>query len=263
MKFFILFAILAQMSAAQAQDFKVLLTSFDPFGGSPNNNTQAIVAELSQMAAQLGASVVIQSCNLPVVYDAGAEAAMDCVRKGTPDLVISMGEAGCFLQIETAATNLDKSPGFPDNSGLIRNGTAIVAGGPLRSGFNYPVQSMYCALGATSPPVKVSIDPGAFVCNNTAYHLSQDLKAKGIPFTFIHVPNTRCVPAQVDPKKNAQVLAKMISTAIATLRGPGPKGTMPTTRAEALTFLQQQSAHGVPPCAVSFAQKVLSAYPSP
>jgi pyrrolidone-carboxylate peptidase len=197
---------------AQAS-FTVLLTSFDPFGGSQANNTQPIVGVLTQMASTLGTDVVLKTCNLPVVYDQAADVAMDCVEKIKPDAVVSFGEAACSIRIETAATNLDRSPGFPDNAGQVRNGNKIVSGGVERSPFDFPVPDMYCALGGQASSVVVSASPGAFVCNNTAYHLSLDLEAKGIPFTFIHVPNSKCNPSQVDPQANAGLIAPMLRAA--------------------------------------------------
>lgn len=241
--------------------FRILLTSFDPFGGSSANNTQAIVANLAQMAAILGTDVEVKSCNLPVVYDAGAKAAMDCVAQIQPNAVVSFGEADCSVQIESAATNWDGTEDYPDNAGQVRNGSQITANGPQRSGFDFPVPAMYCAIGneTARASVVVSSSPGAFVCNNTAYHLSQELEPKGIPFTFIHVPNTQCSDAQVDPAGNAATIAHMLQAAIVQLRAE-TQVLMPKTQAEATGFLQDLQSKNAPACQIEYVQRLISSY---
>lgn len=251
-------AVFAMPSISQAS-FRILLTSFDPFGGSSANNTQAIVANLAQMAATLGTDVEVETCNLPVVYDAGAKAAMDCVAQVQPNAVVSFGEADCSIQVETAATNWDGTQDYPDNAGQVRNGSVILADGPQRSALDFPVPAMYCTLGDQASSVVVSTSPGAFVCNNTAYLLSQELEPKGIPFTFIHVPNTQCAPSQVDPAANSATIARMLQAAIVQLRA-GARALMPKTSAEAASFLQDLQSKNAPACQIEFAQRVLSAY---
>jgi pyroglutamyl-peptidase len=250
-------------SAVAVGTLHILMTSFDPFGGSSLNNSQAIVESLTRQASSIGQNIIINTCNLPVVYDQSASTAMECVTRYKPDVVISFGEADCVLRIETAATNLDKTPDLADNAGQLRNGSVIVPNGPNRTGFSFPVQAMYCSLNSASPPVEVSVTADAFVCNNTAYHLSEDLKAQNIPFTFIHVPNSRCSVGQADPDINARAVAQMLRGAIANLRNQESlfaTQAMPTTRDEASALLQTLQNQNAPACEIDFAQKVISAY---
>lgn len=251
---------------------RVLLTSFDPFGGSAANNSQPIAQLLQQHPEWMGANLQVQVCNLPVIYDQGAARAMDCVNQFKPDIVVSMGEAACSLQIETAATNLDDTPGSPDNAGLIREGTEIISGGPARSPFQFPVQAMYCGLDSMSAPVVVSESPGAFVCNNVAYHLSQSLVSqslanpsigsKPIPFTFIHVPNSECSAKQKDPVRNAKTIAQMLKSAIVQINQSDVQtlGFMPTTETQANALAQTYKSGHAPACEVNFASQLVKAY---
>lgn len=253
--------------------YKVMLTSFDPFGGSKANNSQPIVAELAKMAATIGPNITIETCNLPVVYDLGAQTAMDCYNKLKPDAVISFGEAACSIRIETAATNLDNTPGAPDNDGNERAGTPIIANGPERSGFNFPVEAMFCTLPSSGSNVDVSRSPGNFVCNNVAYHMSQNLESRNIPFTFIHVPNSQCSDNEKDPVANAKTIATMLSAAFSSLRNPPvpaslwphpPSSTlMPTSENEAQTLLASLISVGRPACELNFMNKLIAAYQDP
>jgi pyroglutamyl-peptidase len=259
---------------AQLAPYKVMLTSFDPFGGSSANNTQPIVAQLKTMAATIGPNITIETCNLPVVYDVGAQTAMDCFNKIKPDAVISFGEAACNILIETAATNLDNTPGAPDNAGNQRAGTPIVANGPERSGFDFPVEAMFCTLPSDGANVLVSRSPGNFVCNNVAYHMSQNLEPLNIPFTFIHVPSSQC-PANVkDPVTNANTIATMLSAAISNLRNaaapaslwphpPTNSTLMPTSETEAQTLLTSLQSANAPACELDFMNKLIASYQDP
>jgi pyroglutamyl-peptidase len=265
-----LYLVTSSASALAVEPYRILVTSFDPFGLSSKNNSQPIAKRVAQLAAVLGEGVQVDVCNLPVVFDNAAIAAHECVDQHHPNAVISLGEGGCDLQIETSATNWDASM-LPDNAGQSRAGRAILEGGPHQVAFEFPVQAMFCAVDADKPPVTISTHAGAFVCNNTAYHLSQDLSARGIPFTFIHVPHSRCSSPQKDVEKNAQVIAKMLHSAIAELRSPvratsiwmRPGATvlkMPANRAEAQTIeLELQSSHA-PACEQKFAHGLVQSY---
>jgi pyroglutamyl-peptidase len=264
--------IIVALPKTYEQPYKVLLTSFDPFGGSSKNNTQPIVAQLAQMASALGPNIQVVTCNLPVVYDQGAATATDCIQKNQPDAVVSFGEADCSLQIETAATNLDDTPGGPDNAGNIRQDSPIIPGGPDRSGFNFPVESMFCGLSSSSQPVVVSMSPGGFVCNNVAYHLSQELNAKKIPFTFIHVPNSQCPLPQGDPSTSVSTIVQMLNAGFAGLRAAGPANPywphpsnsvlLPTTADTVTQLLSQLNSTQAPSCEIDFLNQLSDAYQS-
>lgn len=261
----ILFSLTLSFSAHAAEPYRVLVTSFDPFGLSSRNNTQPIAKRVAQLAASLGEDVQVDVCNLPVVYDNAAVAARECVDRLHPNAVVSLGEDACAIKIETVATNWD-SDHLPDNAGQTRSGRPILEGAPRRASFEFPVQAMFCAVdtGNSKSPVTVSTYAGSFVCNNTAYHLNQDLSTRGIPFTFIHVPHAKCSAAQRDVEKNAQLIAQMLHAAVSELRSPtrvpshwlrpgAPVLKMPANRAEAQTIeLELQGSHA-PACEQRFA----------
>lgn len=259
----------ASFSASAAEPYRIVLTSFDPFGLSSKNNSQPIAKRVAQLTSVIGENVQIDICNLPVVYDQAALVAEECIAKHAPNAVISLGEGGCDLRIETAASNWD-SASLPDNAGVVRSGTYILRTGPRRSAFQFPVQAMFCAVDAFPAPVEVSADPGYFVCNNTAYHLSQDLSAQGTPFTFIHVPHSRCSSSERDVEKNAQLIAKMLRGAFNVLRAPSrtpaiwtrPGSTslkMPANKAEAQTVLMELNSSSAPTCEREFAERLVQA----
>lgn len=205
--------LLASATALGADPTRVLVTAFEPFGGRDVNNSARIAEALKNAKAVYGPDVEIELCILPVVYDEGAAKAKACYERmmPKPDAVISLGEAGCDLRLETAAHNDDDTPGFPDNAGNIREGKPILADGPKSIGFDLPVQQMFCALDAgAQDAADVSKTPGGFVCNNTAYHLANFFQGTGVRYGFIHVPAASCSDEAADPAANGRRLAGMI-----------------------------------------------------
>lgn len=197
---------------ARSTPLRVMLTGFEPFDGRASNNSWNIANAVASAKEQLGPDVVVSTCLLPVVYDSAAKAAETCFDSAAekPDVVISLGEAGCQLRIETAAHNLDDTPGFPDNAGNIRTGKTIEDGAPAHLGFNLPAPEMYCELGKKQRGnTQVSETPGGFVCNNTAFHLARYFMEKPVQYGFIHVPASDCGDS-ADPKKTAEPLTKML-----------------------------------------------------
>src|SRR5579885_813003 len=108
--FAILFLLGAPMSAyaARGAQTTILLTGFEPFGGRARNNSYEIAKRLKADPGLLGQGIGVEICELPVVYDRAAAVAQACFEKLSqrPDFVVSMGEGGCDIRLETAATNI-------------------------------------------------------------------------------------------------------------------------------------------------------------
>lgn len=245
-------------TAANAATQTVLVTYFDPFAGAAVNQTQPIAAELEARASEWGDGVSVQVCHLPVVYDFASQVAQNCIAKVRPDVVLSLGEGFCQLQIESAATNWDNS-GVADNIGQVRRGQAILHGAPVRLGLRFPVQELYCGLsGDEAGQVAVSTSPGAFVCNNLAYHLARELPSD-LPYTFIHVPNHDCSTSQKDPVGNARTIIRMMRSALAALPAWKPV-PMPSSKDGVLLFLSQLKSSKAPSCELEYAQRLNNQY---
>lgn len=241
----------------------VLITSFEPFAGRRSNNSGAIAEALRLKHGILGAGVELSFCTLPVVYDEAAEVAMRCVEHRRPDIVVSLGEADCGLRLETAATNLDDSPDLPDNAGQVRVAHRIVDSGPERVGFLFPVQALYLALKDAPSRIEVSSSPGSYVCNNLAYHLALRLGARGIPFTFIHVPSGGCPAPIRDPLANAAAIGRMLRGAVTEIQSPAwlnARSAMPATRGQAVALLQSLRASGADDRELRFATELISRF---
>ncbi|HVH51877.1 MAG TPA: hypothetical protein VM690_07005, partial [Gaiellaceae bacterium] len=82
----------------------ILVTGFEPFGGSAVNPSQKIVEALDGVV-------------LPVSYERAADALRVAIREHEPELVISFGQAErAYVSVERFALNLDGA-GNVDNEG--------------------------------------------------------------------------------------------------------------------------------------------------
>jgi pyroglutamyl-peptidase len=202
---------------------RVLITAFEPFEGREENNSMRIAAVM-KAHPELFQDIELTVCTLPVVYDEAAKKALACLdaMPEKPDAVISLGETGCKIQLETSAGNQDNGFG-PDNAGNIRSNHTIIEGGPARIGYDLPMQAMYCTLTAEQ---RKAVEPSTtmnYVCNNTAYNLASKLRGTGIQFGFVHVPTTASYcGAASDPDSNARLIAQMMNGAFAHQRTERP-----------------------------------------
>ena len=94
---------------------KVLISGFEPFGGSDLNSSQLVVEAISKESfTGLELSAVI----LPVEFDKAARVLLSKVKEIHPEIIISFGQAEGRRAItpEKVAINLD-SARIPDNAG--------------------------------------------------------------------------------------------------------------------------------------------------
>jgi pyrrolidone-carboxylate peptidase len=172
----------------------------------------------AELAANFGKDWDYKVCVLPVEYDRAAEMAKKCygALERRPALVLSTGEGDCTVRAEIRAHNLDDTPGFPDNGGLIRENHVIEPGAPMHQPLTLPVPEMVCAARAGSTPVvrvRASISPGYFVCNATAFRLARYFAPLGVPFGFVHLPVVGS--CGVTPRQGAEALHKMVKQVLA------------------------------------------------
>lgn len=193
----------------------VLITSFDPFGGSSDNNSTRIALEVK---THLSETVEVVTCLLPTSYERAIPALEKCKAEmiTAPDLVVSLGEGPCKVKWETRAHNRDHDHG-PDNDGVSRRRRTIIADAPKELGLRLHYPAIWCSLNEEEKKlVQVSIDPENFVCNNTAYRFSHAHPEQ--LYGFVHVPRTSCEKKTPGiTAKSSELVAKMIREQLAVL----------------------------------------------
>ncbi len=222
MKLFILFILLSTTLHAR----RVMVTSFEPFPGRSDNGSQLTVDALNQLPSTPDVEYVY--CTLPILYDQAALKAQECFENMNPkpDMVISTGENGCNLRLESKFMNLDANAALADNSGIRRYFNRIDRSAPFHELSTLPLTDMYCAGidPSVARRVTASDNPGNFVCNNTAFILNRFFKERQIPYGFIHVPMPRSQDCQVEYPDVAQTIHTMIRAGVSALNRNTPEG---------------------------------------
>ena len=167
---------------------QVLLTGFEPFGGSNINSSWETVAYIEQLSPQ---NVNIETVKLPVSFDRSGLEIIKAIRRNTPDILIMLGQRGqgSSIDIERIAVNLMDASN-PDNDGCCPQEQMISAKGNAAYFSNLPVKILRDALLQKNIPAKVSNSAGLYVCNSTYYNALNEifekrLKTKAV---FVHLP---------------------------------------------------------------------------
>lgn len=166
---------------------KLLVTSFEPFGGDKLNSAQEA---LRFVPDEICGAEVVKLC-LPVVFGRSSELLRDAIRREKPDAVLCLGQAGGrkALTPERVAINLNDAR-IPDNDGCQPVDEAIEPGGPDAYFSTLPAKSMVRAIRNAGVPAEISNSAGTFVCNRVMYGL-MDCLAREFPSVrggFLHMP---------------------------------------------------------------------------
>ncbi|MBS2550604.1 pyroglutamyl-peptidase I [Catenulispora sp. NL8] len=191
---------------------RVLLTGFEPFGGDELNSSWEAVRLVGQEPpAGLELSVVRLDC----VFGRALEQLAAAIRETDPDVVVCVGQASGRLDVtvERVAINLDEAR-IPDNAGVSRHGTPVVADGPTAYFSALPVKACVAAVRAAGVPASLSYTAGTFVCNHVFYGLMHCIATErpGTRGGFVHVPALPDLPAVTV----ADGLRALLTTAVRT-----------------------------------------------
>ena len=245
----------------QSKTTLIFLTTFEPFGKWRVNLTNDVANKITKIKSQIGENIQIEICRLPVEYDLAAKKALQCLSglPRNPDLAVTLGEGKCSILLETAATNIDHTPNFADNAGIIRTMSPIVPSADRRIAFTLPVDEMFCSLpSAEKDRVALSVSAGNYVCNNTAFHLIQHFKEKRVPYGIIHIPHSGCTEDMRDTTKNAHTIAHFLSVALQS----NNKNTtvIPASEEQVVNLLSKRSPHSESTCRTDFLNQLLNKY---
>jgi pyroglutamyl-peptidase len=167
---------------------RVLLTGFEPFGGSDVNSSWETAARVEQLAP---IGVELEVVQLPVSFKRAGEAVIEILQTKRPDVLVMLGQRGKgqSVDIERIAVNLMDSAN-PDNDGHCPQEQLIQADGESAYFCNLPVKALRDALLQRNMPAKVSNSAGLYVCNSTYYNAlyeidKQDLSTQVV---FVHLP---------------------------------------------------------------------------
>ena len=166
----------------------LLLTGFEPFGGSSINPSEQAARRLH---GEVIAGLSIHAEILPVDRRGGPDALLSALAAHRPAAVICLGEAAnrAVITVERVAVNL-LDYRIADNAGNLVEDEPIVEGGPAAYFSTLPVRSMVAAIRSAGVPANLSMTAGTFLCNQVMYCLLHALsgETRFVPGGFIHLP---------------------------------------------------------------------------
>ena len=193
---------------------QLLLTGFEPFGGSTCNPSEQVARALD---GQIISGTQIQSAVLPVDCNRGPSALLHLLHSRRPDAVLCLGEAARrpVISVERVAVNLLDFR-IPDNSGNQMIDQPVVDGGPAAYFVTLPARNVYEAIQAAGVPCELSLSAGTYLCNQVLYCLLHEIAQNGwdIPAGFIHLPS---LPEQVI-KSSPQAPSMSLDTSLTAIR---------------------------------------------
>lgn len=167
---------------------RVLLTGFEPFGGSDINASWETAVRVEQLSPK---GVIVETMLLPVSFKRAGEAIRKDLREKQPDVVVMLGQRGkgMSIDIERIAINLMDSVN-PDNDGYQPQEQVIIAESGAAYFSNLPVKALRDAVLQKDIPARVSNSAGLYVCNSTYYNALEEINRQQLPMkaVFIHLP---------------------------------------------------------------------------
>lgn len=195
---------------------KLLLTGFDPFGGSPINPA----LEAVKLVADKIGDVEVVKLEVPTVFYKSIDTVEKAIEEVKPDVVLCIGQAGGRYDItpERVAINVNDAR-IADNDGQQPLDGPIFEDGDTAYFTTLPIKAMVAAVREKGIPASVSNTAGTFVCNHLMYGVLY-LAAKkypGLKGGFIHVP---FIPSQTvnrptpAPSMSVETIAKGLEACI-------------------------------------------------
>jgi pyroglutamyl-peptidase len=206
----------------------ILVTGFEPFGGSAVNPSEQAARALEGL--EIGGARVVTAI-LPVEREHGPQALITALRWHRPRAVLCLGESTgrTALSIERLAINLLDFR-IPDNGGSQVVDQPVAPDGPDGLFVTLPVRAILQSVQAAGVPAELSLSAGTFLCNQVLYTLLHCLyrEGRGVPAGFIHLP---ALPQQVveqrQPSMSMDTVLKGLYAALETIAGCIPAGSDP------------------------------------
>jgi pyroglutamyl-peptidase len=212
---------------------RILVSGFEPFGGSASNPS----GDLAKLAGSWASDVGAEVCGvvLPVTFAGAWPALLLAISDFAPDAVLAMGLAigRAELSLERIGINLADSADA-DNSGQAPSDQPLVPGAPDGLFATLPLRAILAAIKATGAPAGLSLSAGTYVCNAVLYRLLLHGRESRIRGGFLHLPPTPELASQ--PPAPAMAVAPPASSPdaspVASVGEGRPRG-LPLARQEA------------------------------
>lgn len=197
----------------------VLVTGFEPFGGSSVNPSELVARSLEGRLIA-GRLVVVRV--FPVDTSGVAALLRQAFEEERPELAVCTGLAAgrTAVSLERVAVNmLDFEQ--PDNAGEQRTNEPILRGGPDARLSPMPIAEIVDAWQSNGVPGYVSNSAGTYLCNQVLYEALGIAESVSPPVTagFIHLPylpeQAIAAGAGNSPSMSLELMTRAVELAIA------------------------------------------------
>jgi len=181
---------------------RILLTGFEPFGGSAVNPSREAVLALAAAPPPdvREGRAALETAILPVIGGAapGSAAAVlaHALAAQRHDFVVCVGETGSrdMVCVERTAVNR-RDYRIADNAGATVRDATVIDDAPAELASTLPVDALVDAVRAAGVRADASTDAGRFLCNEIMFHAISLAHRGGLRGAgFVHVPR---LPEQV------------------------------------------------------------------
>ncbi len=193
-----------------ANSKKILLTGFEPFGGSTVNPSISACRRLEGKRVD-GFEIVVGE--IPLRFHEIRSAIEEHIARLDPAAVICTGQSSrALISLERMAINVADAR-IPYNCGTHPVDECLNGEGPAAYFSALPLREILKAVKEAGVPVGISNSAGTFGCNQIFYHLMDYRSRLGleIPAGFIHVP---CLPEQAINKAKPSMSLNLIVEAL-------------------------------------------------
>ncbi len=200
---------------------RLLLSGFQPFGGSDRNPSLEIVQAI---AAESIPGVDLRTIVLPVETETAAAQLIDAWRSHASDAIVMLGEAAGRAAItpEAVAINL-RDFEIADNAGRTISNQPVIPDGPAAYFTTLPIVRLIESMRTGGVPAHRSLSAGTYLCNELMYRVLHEAAMTGSATRagFIHVPRLpeQCTDrTPTPPSMSLDLMVSAIRTAIDVLR---------------------------------------------
>lgn len=194
--------------------FNIIVTGFEPFGGSETNASWEAVKALPDT---IGAYTV-HKILLPVEFNRAAAKLLAPAREIDPCWIILVGENGSAkdIAIERFAHNLQYAE-IPDNAGQMPQNRQCIGDGDLCLESRQPIFEQLKAIRSEGIPAHISTTAGTYVCNDLFYQVLDHYLIVPTRVGFIHVPRLKKGPEDEGPFMAVEDITRALIAAIEVL----------------------------------------------
>lgn len=196
----------------------ILLTGFEPFGGSDINPSILACKEIEDI--KIG-EFMVKVLEVPLRYTEIRETLENAIIDIQPSAVICTGQSPRpVISLERIAINIADIQKSAYNCGATPKDEILDNKGNDGYFSTLPIRDIYEKLKENKIPAEISNSAGTYGCNQIFYHLMSFINKNeyNIPAGFIHVPS---LPEQVIgknyPSMSLELIIKAIKIAIETV----------------------------------------------